>query len=113
MSENMTENMGVTAEELDDLAWALIEAFPEVNVNPVHAPDFWTAKATQLLPVINKIRDKARKEGARRSTKDECVECGRNDVVVIKNGVLYCDRHRPGRELTLDEALEKADDPGS
>lgn len=56
-------NAGITAEELDDLAWALADAFPEVAVNLSGAQDFWEAKATQLLPVINKLRDKARAEG--------------------------------------------------
>ena len=91
MSE--TQNMGVTAEELDDLAWALYDAFPEVarDVNPVHNPDFWPAKATQLLPVINKIRDRARAEGAAMAVDATGL------TVVVKEG----------REVTLDEALEK------
>lgn len=81
--------MGLTPEELDDLAWALLEAFPEVNVNPVHSPDFWPGKATALLPVINKIRDRARDEGERAGAGQ------------------HHEEHCAGREITLDEALEK------
>lgn len=91
MSE--TQSMGLTAEELEDLTWELIAAFPEVDVNPVHAPDFWPAKATQLLPVINKIRDRARAEGAAMAVDATGL------TVVVKEG----------REVTLDEALEKRD----
>lgn len=52
----------VLESELLDLAWALVEAFPEVDVSPVHSQEFWLAKATQLLPVINEMRERAVKE---------------------------------------------------
>lgn len=89
------ENMGVTPEELDDLAWALIDAFPEIDVSPVHSPDYWKAKATGLLPVINKIRARARTEGVAHARRVE---------TIAETGV------DPGVVLTLEEALEKADD---
>lgn len=95
MSE--TANMGVTAEELDDLAWALVEMFPEVarDVSPVHNQEFWQAKATQLLPVINKIREQSFNEGVAHARRMERIALTGVD---------------PGREITLDEALEKRAD---
>jgi hypothetical protein len=99
----MSEEIGVTTEEIDDLAWALIDAFPEVDVNPVHAPGFWEAKATQLLPVINKIRDRARQEGAQ-MLANAAVDAtwGERDDLKEALQEVY-----EGREITLDEALEK------
>lgn len=101
---------GITAEELDDLAWALADAFPEVEVNLSGAQDFWEAKATQLLPVINKLRDKARAEG-RGVPFDEIWDSATADLA--DQAREYEEKRGLGREITLDEALEKADDPGS
>lgn len=104
MSE--TANMGVTAEELDDLAWALVEMFPEVarEVSPVHNQEFWHAKATQLLPVINKIRDRARAEGATMAVDATGL------TVVVKEGDYGAIAQDEGKEITLAEALVKRAD---
>jgi hypothetical protein len=93
-------SQGITPEELDDLAWALADAFPEVEVNLSGAQDFWEAKATQLLPVINKLRSRARNQGY----AEALVEVDEDEGTDYSGGSL-------GRTITLDEALEKAEDP--
>lgn len=94
--------IGVSAEELDDLVWALVEAFPEVDVNPVHSPEFWAAKATQLLPVINKIRERSRQEG-RVITLDEALE----KTIIHEQGCGW----ETGPYCTCGADPERAEDP--